>query len=181
MTAQRALPTRRTALTLVVAGAGGAMHSSCGRLGGEENQPTMGPPIVPDAESALAVANDLLADARNALDDAFGELGWQPDPETGPRADPQDDGTCALHPAVLRSQQYLGHELGTPEEIAQALDPVMREHGLPPVDPPTDRTGGWLVTESTIGSLSFSFRSKGYSEISTSAAAGGQTCEVPGG
>lgn len=171
-------PPRRMMLTALMTGVGIAV-AACGRLGGEEEPAPTGPPVVPDAASAMAGAEALLADARDALDAAFGDLGWQPDPEIGPRAESQDDGTCTLHPATLRSEHYLGHEIGSPEEIAEALNPVLREHGLPKVDPPTSGTGGWLTADAATGPLRFSFRSKGFTEISASNASQGPDCELP--
>ena len=93
----------------------------------------------------------------------------------------ESDGSdhCIYRTDVLRCSDYLGVDVGTPEEIAAVLNPVLTEHGMDEVSAPQGSEGGWLEIESEGRSSSFSFRAKGYTEIAVTALIEGPQCTMP--
>lgn len=135
-----------------------------------------------DAGEVAAAAEDLLAAAHGALDEAFGDLGWTIDEDESQaesRVETRENGTCEYWTTVLRTDTALGIDVGTPEEIVETLNPIFESHGLQEADPPRGGTGGWLTVETTNGQLTFTLQAKGYAQMSVGAAFEGPRCDMP--
>lgn len=167
------MPRRRSVLLAPVV----LCLAACGPWGGLRGEPS--PPPTAELEEldvAVRAARDRLAAAEAALTERFGSLTWEDgDPE---RIAPAD-AVCAYASVVRRCDAYLGHDLGTTEEIAEVLTPVLEDHGFSALSVPTGGTGGWLSGSSERAGLEFTFRAKGHAEIGVSGQVQAQRCELP--
>lgn len=130
-----------------------------------------------DSEIAVPFARELLRAAETALTDRYGPLTWE---DGDPERIAQDTAACSYASTVRRCDAYLGHDPGTPEEIAQLLGPVLTEHGFSALPVPVGSTGGWLTATASRGGLEFAFRAKGRTEIGVSGRVAAERCELPG-
>ena len=169
------MPRRRSLLLTPVA----FCLAACGpRSGTDEDPPPPDPSAAPEQASvAIPIARELLAAAETALNDHFGPMTWEDDSreQIG-----RGSAACSYSTLIRRCDAYLGHDSGTPEEIAEVLTPVLEDHGFSALSAPTGGVGGWLSATSTRAGLDFTFRSKGYAEIRVSGRVEAEQCDLPG-
>lgn len=164
---RRAVLVTIAALPAVLAGCGGSTPRP------PEESTAMGMPRA--AETVIPEARALLAAAEEALSEAFAPLTWKDgDPERAVAS----GGGCAYATVTRRCDAFLGSERGTPQQIADALNPVLEGHGWPLLAAPSGGDGGWLSASSTRGTMTFEFRSKGRAEIAVRGTVDSETCTV---